>query len=163
MWVRSQNIVVSLFVTVVLLANPTGSSGVQYNPNYDNFWSYIPGDIKYHSDYQRPISVEQLVAGGIHPQEGGERELVKNTYVIEEDGVKKIVEEEIETVKLPPAGSGIKTAQNVEIGLVPQARAIKLYHYPVVSDREKKKIESMDRKNIFSFLGCFGGRKEAFF
>lgn len=147
----------------MLLANPTGSSGVVYTLNPEGFWSYVPGSIVYHSDYQRPITVEQLAAYAGIAGEGSERTFEKRTYVINEGGVKKIVEEEIETTKLAPGGNNISTAQNVTIGMVDRARTIKLDHRPVVSDREKYKIDSLENKNIFSFLGCFGGRKQAFF
>lgn len=104
------------------------------------------------------MAIMQAVNGG-----GNDRQVEKRTYVVQDGPVKKIIEEEIETIRLAPNGTEIKTAQDVTIGLVDRARAIKLYHQPVVSGREKKKINSLDDKSIFSFLGCFGGDKRAFF
>ena len=92
-----------------------------------------------------------------------QREVEKRTYVIEEDGVKKIVEEEIETIIKNPAGLTGRQAQDVALSDVEHARAIKAWHNPVVSDHQKKRITSLKDKNVFSFIGCFGGKDKAFF
>jgi hypothetical protein len=147
----------------VLKSNDTGNQGVNYFKENEEFWSYVPGQIKLKADYALPVDVDLATALASGVAGNFEREVEKKTYVVEENGVKKIIQEEIETVKLPVsynAGAGVNS---VAFGNLEQARTIKLSHKPVVSEREKKQIESLDKKNIFSFLGCFGGRKEAFF
>lgn len=127
------------------------------------YFKYEPGNIKHEADYDDRVDMQNLgaiAAGMTGPQE---RYIEKKQYIIEEDGVKKMIEEEIERIVESPNGVAGSSAQDVYVHGLERARAIKKWHNPVVSDREKKKIESLDKRNIFSFIGCFGGREKAFF
>lgn len=127
------------------------------------FYKYEPGRIGDEADYEGDVEVDEIGALGIQAGGATSKEYEKRTYIVEQDGVKKIIEEEIETISMPPVIATGASAQNVEILGHDLAKTIKLSHKPVVSMKEKTQIESLDKINIFSFLGCFGGKKEAFF
>lgn len=150
-------------MTSVSKSTNSGNSGVSYIQDPTNYWSYQPGSIKLKADYEGDVEVDEMGALGIQAGGATSKEYSKKTYIIEQDGVKKIIEEEIETISMPPVIATGASAQNVSILAHERAKTIKLSHRPVVSDKEKTQIESLDKINMLSFLGCFGGRREAFF
>jgi len=141
----------------------SSKSGVAYIKQDHKYYSYTPGKIETETDYDDGVKARDLGATLVGFSGMNRRTVERKSYVVNEGNVKKLIEVELEKVTESPFGAAGSSAQDVYIHGVDRARAIKKWHNPVVSDTEKKKIESMDKRSIFSFMGCLGGSEKAFF
>lgn len=141
----------------------TRLEGAVYIKDDIQYWKYYPGriDKKTEHDFDAENFKANLGGGGEGYRK--DQEVETKTTVIQDGPVKKIITEEIITTKLDQHAEGGVSGSGVRLGNGEMARTIKKVHDPIVSEKEKKKIQGLEKISLFNFIGCFGGKDKAFF